>query len=924
MKNKAPIPENESLRLAALRSFHIKYTLPEEQYDRLTKLASIICETPIAYISFMDGDKQWFKSKIGVKAAEMPREASLCQYTIMGQDILEIEDALQDERVKNNPLVTGQPHLRFYAGQPLVENNIAYGSLCVIDNKPKKLSETQKIALKILAQEVLSQMHLRKKEVETEKLEKLFSMSIDVICVAGTDGYFKKVNPAFKYTLGFEEDELLGRPFADFLHPDDVVESLKEVERLGTGIKTVGFENRFKTKAGNYRLFSWVANPDAATGELYCIGRDITEQRATEQKLSKVQKRHMTFFNNSQGIMSTHDMRGNLLNVNPAGAKMLGYTKEELEKKNLVDVLSPETKENVKPYLKLLKENRRAEGLMTVMSKQGEIKTWKYNNILIADGDEEYAIGNALDITELIYIENELKKAKDLAEQNAMAKDIFLANMSHEVRTPMNAIIGFSELLASTKLNLEQTEFIDSIRLAGENLLVIINDILDFSKIESNSLTLEKVPINLREITNHVKKLLAQKAKEKKISFNLYVEDELPDYVLGDKVRLAQILINTIGNAIKFTEKGKVDVFCQVVVKDEASCQIEIKIKDTGIGIQSDKQAIIFERFKQADSDTTRKYGGTGLGLSISKKLVELFGGTIQVFSEVGSGSEFTIQLPFKIAKGYKADAVRQKKDAPSHTNIHVLLVEDNELNQKLAKKILEKNHIKVEIVGNGQEAVTILKTQTFDLIMMDLQMPVMDGYVATEYIRNTLKLQTPIVAITAHSLVGEKAKCIDSGMNDYLSKPFKASELVEKILKLVTGTKISPKKTDVKKAVKPDSKQLKQKSIYYDISYIEELADGDKLFIIETIETFLRTVPQDIQDMEKHILNNDLAAIKKTAHKMKTSYGTFKAVEAIETCNAIEHSNNISGVKVKFKLLNRFSAFLVEDIKQLLKRLAR
>jgi PAS domain S-box-containing protein len=919
MKNKAPVPDNESARLAALQSFHVKYTLSEEQYDRLTKLASIICETPIAYISFMESDKQWFKSKVGVTAPQLPRDISICQYTVMGNELLEIENGLNDERVKNSPLVTGPANMRFYAGQPLVENNIVYGTLCVIGDKPKKLSETQKIALKILAQEVISQMHLGKKELETEKLEQLFSMSIDVILIAGTDGYLKKINPAFSQILGFSETELLSRPFIEFMHPDDIPGSLKEIERLATGIKTIGFENRFRTKDGNYRLFSWVANPDVTTGELFSIGRDITEKRATEQTLRKVQERHMTFFNNSQGIMSTHDMKGNLIHVNPSGAKMLGYSIEELEQKNLVDILSPETKENVKPYLKLIKENRRAEGLMTVMSKQGTIKTWKYNNIVIADGDEEYVIGNALDITELIYIEQELKKAKDLAEQNAMAKDIFLANMSHEVRTPMNAIIGFSELLAATKLNAEQTEFIDSIELAGQNLLVIINDILDFSKIESNSLTLEKVPINLREITTHVKKLLAQKAKEKKIGLNLYIEDEIPPYVLGDKVRLAQILINTIGNAIKFTEKGKVDIFCQAVFKDEANCNIEIKIKDTGIGIQKDKQAVIFERFKQADSDTTRKYGGTGLGLSISKKLVELFGGTIEVFSEVGVGTEFTIQLPFKITKGNKEDAVRKKKDAPAHTNIRVLLVEDNELNQKLAQKILEKNHMQVEIVGNGQEAVALLKTQPFDLIMMDLQMPVMDGYVATNHIRNTLKLNTPIVAITAHSLVGEKARCIDSGMNDYLSKPFKASELVEKILKLVNGTKVLPKKTD-----KPGSKQLEQKNTYYDTTYIEELADGDMLFIKETIKMFLRTVPEDLQAIEKHILKNDLAAIKKTAHKMKASYSTFKASEVVELCNLIERSNDMAVIKTKIKLLKQFSSFLLTDIEQLLKRFAK
>ena len=783
MKQQTPVPQNEDARLAALQSFQIQYALPEEQYDRLLKLACAICDTPIAYISFIEKDTQWFKSGIGISAPKMPREASICQYTIMKQDVLVVEDAFEDERFKSNPLVTGPPYFRFYAGQPLAEGNVSYGTLCVISNQPKKLNETQKLALKTLSQEIVSQMHLRKKGLETEKLEKLFSMSIDMICIAGTDGYFKKVNPALIQTLGFSERELLSMPFTELLHPDDVENSLKEIEKLSTGIKTVGFENRFKTKDEKYVLFSWVANPDATTGEVYCIGRDITESRATEQKLFKMQERHMSFFNYSQGIMSTHDMQGNLLSVNPSGPKILGYTKEELEKMNLADVLSPETKGNVQPYLKLIKENKSAEGLMTVMSKQGAIKTWKYHNLLITDKDEEYVIGNALDITELIHIENELKKAKELAEQNAMAKEIFLANMSHEIRTPMNAILGFSELLAATKLNKDQRESIDAVQMAGENLLIIINDILDFSKIESGNLVLEKTPISIREITNHVKKLLAHKAAEKKIGFNLYVEDEVPQYVLGDKVRLIQILINTIGNAIKFTEKGKVDVFCSILSKDKTNCLIETRIKDTGIGIPADKQAIIFERFKQAENNTTRKYGGTGLGLSISKKLTELFGGTIHIQSEVGVGSEFSIQIPFQLAYEHVESnkKKKKKKETTLNQNIQVLLVEDNELNQRLATKVLAQNHITAEIVGNGQEAITVLKKQSFDLIMMDLQMPVMDGYVATEHIRKKLKLKTPIIALTAHSLVGEKTKCIASGMNDYLSKPFKAVELMRK-----------------------------------------------------------------------------------------------------------------------------------------------
>jgi PAS domain S-box-containing protein len=911
MKNKIPIPQNEEERLAALHNFQIIDSLPEEQYDRLTKLAAIICGTPIAYISFIDKDTQWFKSKIGVKAEQLPREASICQYTILGQELLEIEDALQDERVKDNPLVIGKPHLRFYAGHPLMENDIVYGSLCVMGDKPKKLTESQKLTLKILSQEVVSQMNFRKKELETEKLERLFSLSIDMICIASTDGYFKKTNPAVEHTLGYTEKELLGIPFSELLHPEDLEVSLKEIEKLATGVKTVGFENRFKTKDGSYRLISWVATPDPVTGELFSVGRDITEKRNTEKELFRIQERFRTFINNSQGIMCTHSGDGKLLYVNEATTHMLGYSKEELEGKSITVMLAPETKSDLVNYLEVVNKKGSAEGLMKVMTKGGSKKIWKYNNVKIFNDEEAYIVSNALDITELIYIEKELKKAKDLAERNAMAKDVFLANMSHEIRTPMNAIIGFSELLAATELNSDQKEFVDAVQIAGENLLVIINDILDFSKIESNSFVLEKTPISLREILSQVKKLLTQKIIEKKIGFNFYVEDGIPESVLGDKVRLTQILINIIGNAIKFTDHGKVEVFCSLLYKDETNCVIEFRIKDTGIGIPADKQSVIFERFKQADNNTTRKYGGTGLGLSISKKLTELFGGTIQLVSQEGIGAEFIIQLPMQTSERSTKNNLYLKKDTSIQKDISILLVEDNELNQRLATKILQKNGIRSTTAKNGQEAIKLLSSQSFDLILMDLQMPVMDGYTATLHIRDELKLQIPIIAMTAHSLVGEKTKCIASGMNDYLSKPYRAINLIEKISDLVNKETTPARKENF---ATPGNAQSKKE---YHIAHLEELANGDDSFISESITVFLKIVPEGINDLREAISNNDLISVKKTAHQLKTSYAFLEVNSAIDMCSVIENTKDTSSLPLKFDDLKEFTVLLIKDIEE-------
>ena len=1178
---KYPKPENENDRLKALRDYEILNSLSEQEFDRITELASLICDVPISLVSLVDEKRQWFKSALGLDVRETSRDLAFCQYTIMEPSYFEVEDATRDERFKDNALVTGDPNIRFYAGYPLIDpKGYALGTLCVIDRVPKTLTAKQKRALELLAAEVMELIVERRKKEELKSFETLFESSNDLVFVGGQDGYFKKLNPAFEKVFGWSIEHLLNTSAFEFYHPDDIEDTKKQLENLSQGQNTINFLQRFKAKDGTYKTIQWTSTPERSTGNIFGIGRDISEQIEKEHQLAISQEKLKAFFENSQGFMCTHDIHGKLLTVNLAGASILGYSKEEVEQLTLFDIIPEARHPYVMGYLAEVREKGFSKGQMLTRRKDGSIMTWMFNNVMYRQlNGEPYVIGNGIDVTERVALERnleqtkqlleqtnevarvggwefnaeqqtiywsaitreihgvppefvpdlassinfykegdsrekiteainlginegrawdlelqlitfsgtelwvrakgnavvengkckrlygtlqdidekkraelqviasrkllndvlhaaseisiiatdtkglitvfntgaekllgyraaniigkqslvminaadevakreqelteefgypvkgfrvfvqkaetegseqrewtyvkrdgtklvvslvitpmrdqddvitgylgiatditqrkktenalitekarlsafvthapaavamldrdmciiavsnrwkedynlagqeitghnyyevfpkmsqdskdrhqrvlngaiekkeediyrntrlnrdeyvtwemrpwyqfdgtigglmmssqvitpiiqqreELKVAKQQAEQASVAKSEFLANMSHEIRTPLNGVIGFTDLVLKTTLNETQQQYLSIVNQSANALLSIINDILDFSKIEAGKLELDIERCDVYEMGSQVIDIITYQVQTKGLEMLLNISPELPRFIWADNVRLKQILINLLGNATKFTASGEIELKIEPLSTLGDLSTVRFSVRDTGIGIKPDKQDKIFRAFSQEDSSTTKKYGGTGLGLTISNKLLALMGSKLQLESTPGTGSLFYFDITFKTERGEpiiweNIEAIKK-----------VLVVDDNDNNRMIISQMLLLKNIRTEKAKNGFEALQLLASgETYDVILMDYHMPYMDGLETIRKIRENFfhtAAEQPIILLYSSSDDEKIIKtCEELQVSHRLIKPVKMQDIYNTLSRL-------------------------------------------------------------------------------------------------------------------------------------------
>lgn len=497
------------------------------------------------------------------------------------------------------------------------------------------------------------------------------------------------------------------------------------------------------------------------------------------------------------------------------------------------------------------------------------------------------------------------EEAHRVAEQALQIRDVFLANISHEIRTPLNSILGFSELLAEELTDPEQLAYAANIKGAGHTLLKLINNILDLAKLDANQLELERQPTSLTEVVGSVANILSARAKQKNVRFTYQGEDVFPPVVLSDGLRLTQILMNLGENAVKFTKEGHIDLLVTLEDKTSDEVIISFQLTDTGIGVSAHRLPLIFDRYQQTSAEITRSYGGTGLGLSIVQSLVQRMGGDINVVSELGKGTTFTVQLPFAlpdiVSAPLAAPLTPVEMSLPGHP-VTVLLVEDNPYNQRVVESLVQRFDVALLKANNGLEALSVLLRQTVDLVLMDLQMPLMDGYTTTRHIRQTLGLTVPIVALTANALTHERENCLRRGMSDYLTKPFTRQELMLMI------SQYSQPRPNQPSFVSPvfTVRQL-------DKTVLEDLYDTEWSLLESQYDMFETEWPHQCQLLSESLINRQTVLFNQYAHKFCSTLDALGMIHAATNLKELSRQFDSSTSAERSQRMNQ----LIDDVEQ-------
>jgi PAS domain S-box-containing protein len=590
----------------------------------------------------------------------------------------------------------------------------------------------------------------------------------------------------------------------------------------------------------------------------------------------------------SRDPLFTISPEGKITDMNNASVKITDMSRESLIGTDFINYFTEPVKAT-EGYQQVFAKGYVADYPLTI--KDGELTDVLFNGSVYKDdkGNVLGAVVVARVITEQKRIEKELTEAKEFAElatkiaeeakikaETAMriaedavkSKQQFLSNMSHEIRTPMNAIIGFTKVVLKTNLSVKQKEYLTAIKMSGDALIVLINDILDLAKVDAGKMTFEQIPFKMALSISAMLHLFETKIMEKNLLLVKEYDTKIPEMLIGDPVRLHQIILNLVSNAVKFTSEGEIIVSVRLLNEDDERVNIEFAVSDTGIGIPEEKIEKIFENFAQASSNTSRLYGGTGLGLAIVKQLVKAQGGNISVKSKLGKGSIFSFVLSFQKSKDETELESGTKEMDIEIKNIRVLVVEDMALNQLLMKTLLDDFGFERDIAGNGKIALEKLEAKSYDIILMDLQMPEMNGFETTEYIRNKMNSKIPIIALTADVTTVDLAKCKAVGMNDYIAKPVDERLLYQKIVELVK----KPIQINYKRNEQNNGDQIK-KIKCIDLNYLIGRTKSDPALMMEMISLYLEQTPPLIAAMKQSLKDKDWILLQAAAHKMIPSF---------------------------------------------------
>jgi PAS domain S-box-containing protein len=886
-----------------------------------------------------------------------------------------------------------------------------------------------------------------RKQAEEER-DRFFTVSLDMLCIAGFDGYFKRLNPAWERTLGFSLQELLSRPFEAFVHPEDISATRREMAHITKGGETSDFENRYRCRDGSYRWFAWKATPSSDLGLIFAAAHDVTERKMAEEALARERNLLRTLMDNLPDHIFVKDMESRFIMANAATLHSLGAASQnEIVGRSDFDFLPRERAEQYRADEAGVVTRRqplinREELLVDANGKERWLLTTKVP--LLAGDDIVGLVGISHDISDRKQMEQEWQCAKEIAEAANRAKSEFLARMSHEIRTPMNGVLGMTELALDTHLTDEQRDYLETARSSTQALVTIVNDILDFSKIEAGKLQLENAPFALRDNLADTLRTMGLRAQQKSVELACHIASAVPDTLLGDFGRLRQVLVNLVGNAIKFTDEGEVVVSVQLAEEpspatgNDSDRLLTFEVRDTGIGIPPDKHTSIFEPFEQVDGSLSRRFGGTGLGLAIASQLVSLMGGKLEVDSAPGRGSRFyftarfgmippptqgaqnieppdvhnlrvlvvddnathreileemltnwrmkptvtgsvqgaleemhlaknsgepypimlldavmpgqdgftladqlaanpglvgatimmvaasgqpggperfrdsgvraalmkplkqselldtmlhvlaTTQVPFPPGRKPRLDRQTGPEEAAAVRPQRVLLAEDSPVNQKLAVRLLEKKGHSVMVANNGAEVLRFLQKHSFDLVLMDIQMPEMGGFETTAEIRKREQEtghHLPIIALTAHAMRGDREKCLEGGMDGYVAKPIQAVELFETMRQVL----------DKHQPLLPSEKTLDPED--FDLPTALDRVGGDHQLLRELAEMFLSEVPGWISGLELALSNGQAEKIQRLAHTIKGAVGTFNSGRAYQAAQRLESAGREGNV---------------------------